>query len=66
MENFTYSLSRYYYGGRSKKNKMGATCSLPDVQKKSNHGFGVERCRKEVNGKTSTFKGIILKLTLKI
>jgi hypothetical protein len=42
-ENFISSLSSYYSGGRSKKNEMGATCSLPEVQKKSNQVFGVER-----------------------
>jgi len=38
---------------------------LPEVQKKSSHGFGVERCRKEVSRKIYTFIGIILKWTLK-
>jgi len=42
-ENFISSLSRCYSGGRSKENEMGTTCSLPEVQKKSNQGFGVER-----------------------
>jgi hypothetical protein len=66
MENFISSLSRHFSVGRSKKNEMGATCSLPEVQQKSNHGFGVERCRKEINRKTYTFMGIILKWTLNI